>query len=133
MSNTTQPSKSYGGCSTFAWQRIRRHTTEEVMKIGCEVLLHPPYSPDQALSDFHLFGMLKESHGGIHYRSSSILASLTNISSHEVSSEDEEAVCQFLRNSTVLTTFKLNKQILIIKTTTIENIYNFSFWNLRFA
>ena len=31
-----------------------RYTTAEIVKIGWEVLPHPPYSPD--LTDFHLFG-----------------------------------------------------------------------------
>ena len=44
-----------------------RHTTEEIVKIGWEVLPHPPYSPDLAPSDFHLFGPLKEAHRGIHF------------------------------------------------------------------
>ena len=51
-----------------------RHTTEEIVKIGWdvkirwEVLLHPPYSPDLAPSDFHLLGPLKEPHRGIHFK-----------------------------------------------------------------
>ena len=32
------------------------------------VLTHPPYSPDLAPSDFHLFGPLKESMKGIHFQ-----------------------------------------------------------------
>lgn len=44
-----------------------RHTAEEIVKIGWEVLPHPPYSPDLAPSDFHLFGPLKEAHRGIHF------------------------------------------------------------------
>ena len=35
-------------------------TTECVAKFGWTVLPHPPYSPDLAPSDFHLFGPLKE-------------------------------------------------------------------------
>ena len=45
-----------------------RHTTAEIVKIGWEVLPHPPYSPDLAPSDFHLFGPLKEAHRGIHFK-----------------------------------------------------------------
>ena len=45
-----------------------RHTTEEIVKIGWKVLPHPPYSPDLAPSDFHLFGPLKEAHCGIHFK-----------------------------------------------------------------
>jgi len=33
--------------------------------MGWELLQHPPYSPDLAPSDFHLFGPLKEPLGGI--------------------------------------------------------------------
>lgn len=35
-------------------------TRETIEKMGWEVLPHPPYSPDLAPSDFHLFGPLKE-------------------------------------------------------------------------
>ena len=51
-----------------------RHTTEEIVKIGWdvkirwEVLLHPPYSPDLAPSDFHLFGPLNKAHRGIYFK-----------------------------------------------------------------
>ncbi|UYV78958.1 hypothetical protein LAZ67_17000494 [Cordylochernes scorpioides] len=36
---------------------------------GFEILPHAPYSPDLALSDFHLFPHLKKSLSGIHFRS----------------------------------------------------------------
>ena len=36
------------------------HTTEILRKLKFEVMAHPPYSPDLALSDYHLFGPLKE-------------------------------------------------------------------------
>ena len=39
-----------------------RHTTAGIVKIGWEILPHPPYSPDLAPSDFHLFGPIKEAH-----------------------------------------------------------------------
>jgi histone-lysine N-methyltransferase SETMAR len=39
----------------------REHDT----KMGWTVLLHPPYSPDLAPSDFHLFGSLKDALRGI--------------------------------------------------------------------
>ena len=45
-----------------------RHTTAEIVKIGWEVLPHPPYSPDLAPSDFHLFEPLKDAHRGIHFK-----------------------------------------------------------------
>ena len=35
-------------------------TTETLRSFKWEVLQHPPYSPDQTPSDFHLFGPLKE-------------------------------------------------------------------------
>jgi Transposase and inactivated derivatives len=47
---------------------ISCHTTAEIVKIGWEVLPLPPYSPDLAPSDFHLFGPLKEAHRGIHFK-----------------------------------------------------------------
>ena len=43
------------------------HTSQEIEKIGWKVLPHPPYSPDLAPSDFHLFGPLKDAHRGIHF------------------------------------------------------------------
>ena len=45
-----------------------RHTTAGIVKIGWEILPHPPYSPDLAPSDFHLFGPLKEANRGIHFK-----------------------------------------------------------------
>jgi histone-lysine N-methyltransferase SETMAR len=39
-------------------------TQEAITKFGWTVLPHPPYSPDLAQSDFHLFGPLKDAlHG----------------------------------------------------------------------
>ena len=35
-------------------------TQEAITKLGWAVLPHPPYSPDLAPSDFHLFGALKD-------------------------------------------------------------------------
>jgi histone-lysine N-methyltransferase SETMAR len=35
-------------------------TQEAIAKFGWTVLPHPPYSPILALSDFHLFGRLKD-------------------------------------------------------------------------
>jgi len=34
-------------------------TLEKIENIGWEVLRHPPYSPDLASSDYHLFGFVK--------------------------------------------------------------------------
>ncbi|KAG8330454.1 hypothetical protein J6590_063704 [Homalodisca vitripennis] len=36
--------------------------------MSCEVLPHPPYSPDLSPSDFHLFGLLKEALRGNAFR-----------------------------------------------------------------
>jgi len=41
-----------------------RLTLETVEQLGLEVLLHPPYSPDLAPSDYHLFGPMKKMLGG---------------------------------------------------------------------
>jgi histone-lysine N-methyltransferase SETMAR len=39
------------------------HTVDTLQKLRFEVLKHPPYSPDLAPSDFHLFGPLKAAFG----------------------------------------------------------------------
>jgi histone-lysine N-methyltransferase SETMAR len=36
------------------------HTVDRLRALKFEVLKHPPYSPELAPSDFHLFGPLKE-------------------------------------------------------------------------
>jgi hypothetical protein len=36
------------------------HTVDTLRALKFEVLKHPPYSPDLAPSDFHLFGPMKE-------------------------------------------------------------------------
>ena len=36
------------------------HTAETLRKLKFEVMAHPPYSPDFAPSDYHLFGPFKE-------------------------------------------------------------------------
>jgi len=51
-------------------------TREIINKMGWEVLPHPPYSPDLAPCDFHLFGSLKEHYVG---RSSRITKMSTNL------------------------------------------------------
>ena len=35
-------------------------TVENVNSLGLEALPHPPYTPDLALSDYHLFGRMKK-------------------------------------------------------------------------
>lgn len=42
-------------------------TTSTLAKFGWTVLPHPPYSPDLAPSDFHLFGPLKDGLRGQHF------------------------------------------------------------------
>ena len=44
-------------------------TVEHVANLGWTVLPHPPYSPDLATSDFHLFGPMKDGLRGQHFRS----------------------------------------------------------------
>ena len=44
-----------------------RQTVDKIEEMGWELLQHPPYSLDLAPSDFHLFGPLKESLGGIKF------------------------------------------------------------------
>ena len=53
---------------------LRRYRKEgdaflaKIEDLGWKLLTHPPYSPDLAPSDFHLFGPLKESMKGIHFQ-----------------------------------------------------------------
>ena len=42
-------------------------TRETITSLGWTTLVHPPYSPDLAPSDYHLFGPLKEGLRGKHY------------------------------------------------------------------
>jgi hypothetical protein len=44
-----------------AWPHISLRTTEAITKLRWTVSPHPPYSPDQAPSDYHLFSKLKDS------------------------------------------------------------------------
>ena len=43
-------------------------TVATVQDLSFECLPHPPYSPDLAPSDFHVFGPLKEAMGGKSFR-----------------------------------------------------------------
>jgi len=56
-------------CHSSPWQwfsiHSAHHTVEKIEEMGWELILHPQYSPDLAPSDFHLFGPLKDSFGGI--------------------------------------------------------------------
>ena len=53
-------------------ENARPHTAArtqvKIENLSRKLLTHPPYSPDLALSDFHLFGPLKESMRGIHFQ-----------------------------------------------------------------
>ena len=46
------------------WDNARPHaaiaTTNKVHELGFRLLNHPPYSPDLAIADFHLFGPMKQ-------------------------------------------------------------------------
>lgn len=42
-------------------------TVQTIQDIKFECLIHPPYSPDLAPSNFHVFGALKEAMGGKHF------------------------------------------------------------------
>jgi len=44
---------------------IAARTFETLQKLKFEVLAHPPYGPDLAPSDCHLFGPLKEALGAV--------------------------------------------------------------------
>ena len=44
-------------------------TRQNLLQLGWEVLIHPPYSPDIAPSHFHLFGSLQNSLNGKNFNS----------------------------------------------------------------
>jgi histone-lysine N-methyltransferase SETMAR len=46
-----------------------RRTIDVIAELKWELLPHPPYSPDLAPSDYHLFGELKKPLRGIHFDS----------------------------------------------------------------
>ena len=46
-----------------------RQTQELLKKFGWTVMPHPPYSPDLAPSDYHLFPKLKDHEGGKRFKS----------------------------------------------------------------
>ena len=52
-----------------AWLHTARSTVVTIQDLSFECLLHPPYSPDLAPNDFHVFGPLKETMGGKSFRS----------------------------------------------------------------
>jgi hypothetical protein len=45
-----------------------RATVATITDLHSDTLPHPPYSPDLARSDYHMFGPLKESRGGKKFR-----------------------------------------------------------------
>ena len=55
-------------CIIFHQDSTRLHvslmTRQKLLQLGCEVLIHPPYSPDTAPSNFHLFRSLQNSQNG---------------------------------------------------------------------
>ena len=45
------------------------HATADILaQFGWDILIHPPYSPDLAPSDFYLFPELKSHLGGTHFQ-----------------------------------------------------------------
>lgn len=46
---------------------VANKTTSLITEFGWDVLDHPPYSPDVAPSDFHMFPALKKHLGGIKF------------------------------------------------------------------
>jgi hypothetical protein len=48
--------------------RVAARTMDTIQKLKWNVLPLPPYSPDLAPSDYHLFGSLKENVGGKFFR-----------------------------------------------------------------
>ncbi|KOC61203.1 Histone-lysine N-methyltransferase SETMAR [Habropoda laboriosa] len=55
------------------------HHTRRLLELGWDVVPHPPYSPDLAPSDFHLFRSLQNSLNGKDFNS------LVEIKNHEKS------------------------------------------------
>jgi hypothetical protein len=43
------------------------HTAESLHQLNFKVLMHPPYNPDLASSDCHMFGPLKDALRGCHF------------------------------------------------------------------
>ena len=52
-----------------AWPHTAHSTVATIQDLSFECLSHPPYSPNLAPSDFHVFGPLKEAMGGKSFRS----------------------------------------------------------------
>jgi histone-lysine N-methyltransferase SETMAR len=69
-------SKRHGPLSTGVllqrdnpWSHTAHSTVATIQDLSFECLPHPPYLPDLAPSDFHVFGLLKEAMGGKSFRS----------------------------------------------------------------
>ena len=60
-------------CIIFHEDNAKLHvslmTRQKLLQLGWEVLIHPPYSPDIAPSDFHLFQSLQNSLNGKNFNS----------------------------------------------------------------
>ena len=60
-------------CVIFHYGNTRTHvplmTRKKLLQLGWEVLIHPPYSPEIAPSDFHLFRSLQNSLNGNNFNS----------------------------------------------------------------
>ena len=65
---STHPELVNRKCIIFHQDNTRPHaslmTKQKLLQLGWEVLIHPPYSPDIAPSDFHLFWSLQNSLNG---------------------------------------------------------------------
>jgi histone-lysine N-methyltransferase SETMAR len=62
-------------------------TREAITKFGWAELPHPPYSPDLARSDFHLFGALKNGVCGVKFKSDEDVTSSVRTWLHEQDNE----------------------------------------------
>jgi transposase len=64
----------------FLQDNARPHTAaltmSTLLKLKCDVMPHPPYSPDLAPSDNHLFGPMKRVLGGKRFRNDEVIAAV---------------------------------------------------------
>ena len=80
-------------CMTTPRLHIADMTKEAIQTHGWEVLPHPPYSPDLAPTDFHLFRSLSNAMHGISFNNDAELkAWLMNFSSQNPVISAEEAL-----------------------------------------
>ena len=70
------------------WDNARPHaaraTVDKVHELGFRLLNHPPYSPDLAIADFHLFGTMKQPMRGRIFSSRDEVISAANASLHNL-------------------------------------------------